>query len=354
MAAQALAQGGAAAATYAVNSSIHEAFHRGETPAPASFSGWSLLTATAGGAATPVLGGFFSRLYQEALNPKTGWVWHPNARAWDAFYQELVMGLGQMVIQHSFGSPRHNSPKPEQRSQPIPPAVLEDPVDEKADLAAQAAQFEGSQEIVPAKNYIQTLLEDWQKPGINRVWDASGREYQYELDADGAVISFTDVTYGVTTIPEVIQVTAPPPPASMVPSPSGYSFVPDRAYPELFDWLRARDLFHLKRPSTVELISKYENERRDIEFLVATGQVAGDQARRPLLLQNSSAGKFTISGIRFCLEKSPQQDRRSTSTAKPKKNELGKSPKLRIAALMMSVITGQSVFLGPLTKRLGA
>ena len=70
LAAQALAQGGAAAATYAVNSSIHEAFHHGE--APASFSGWSLLTATAGGAATPVLGGFFSRLAQRGTQSRDG------------------------------------------------------------------------------------------------------------------------------------------------------------------------------------------------------------------------------------------------------------------------------------------
>jgi Bacterial toxin 5 len=128
LAAQALAQAGAAAATYAVNSSIHEAFHLGE--APASFSGWSLLTATAGAGATPVLGGFFSRLAQHALYPKTGWVWHPNARAWDAFYQELVMGVGQVVIQDSFDSPRHNSPKPEQRSQPTLPAELIEEWDE--------------------------------------------------------------------------------------------------------------------------------------------------------------------------------------------------------------------------------
>ena len=118
LAAQALAQAGAAAATYAVNSGIHAAFHGGE--ASASFSGWSLLTATAGAAATPVLGGFFSQLAQEALNPATGWVWHPNARAWDAFYQQLVMGLGQVVIQDSFGSPRNDSPRPEQRSQSHP------------------------------------------------------------------------------------------------------------------------------------------------------------------------------------------------------------------------------------------
>ncbi|MGH8646396.1 MAG: hypothetical protein ACREX4_18835 [Gammaproteobacteria bacterium] len=284
LAAQALAQGGAAAATYFVNSSIHEAFNRQAPASSASFSGWSLLTVTAGAAATPVLGGFFSRLAQEALNPKTGWVWHPNARAWDALYQELAMGLGQLAIQDSFGSPRHTSPKPEQRSQPIPLAVLEDPVDEKADLAreiaemAQAAQFKGSQEIVPAKNYIQTLLDDREKPGIHEVYDASGRlEYQYELDADGGVISFTDVRYGVTSA-EIVQVKEPPPPASMVPSPSGYSFVPDPAYPELFDWLRAKNLGG--PPRTVELINKYENQARDIEFSVRPGQVAGDRARR--------------------------------------------------------------------------
>src|SRR5262249_6288576 len=65
MAAQALAQGGAAAATYVVNSSIHEAFNRQAPASSASFSGWSLLTTTAGAAATPVLGDFFSRLAQE-------------------------------------------------------------------------------------------------------------------------------------------------------------------------------------------------------------------------------------------------------------------------------------------------
>jgi len=157
LAAQALAQGGAGAATYLVNSTIHEAFHRGE--APASFSGWSLLTGTAGAAATPVLGGFFSRLAQQALNPQTGWVWHPNARAWDAFYQELVMGLGQVVIQDSFGSPWRHSPKPEQGSQPIPPAVLEDPVDEKADLTAQAARSvlqSDSQFLAAGEEYVAT------------------------------------------------------------------------------------------------------------------------------------------------------------------------------------------------------
>ena len=143
LAAQALAQAGAAAATYAVNTGIHEAFHSGE--ASASFSGWSLLTATAGAAATPVLGGFFSQLAQQALNPATGWVWHPNARAWDAFYQQLVMGLGQVVIQDSFGSPGNGSPRPEQRSQsPLPAELLAawDEIDRqiyKADLAAEAA-----------------------------------------------------------------------------------------------------------------------------------------------------------------------------------------------------------------------
>ena len=96
---------------------IHEPFHRGE--APGSFNGWSLLTATAAGGATPVLGGFFSRLAQEALDPKTGWAWRPNARAWDAFYQQLGMGLGQVVIQDSFGSPQqHDSPGDEPRGPP--------------------------------------------------------------------------------------------------------------------------------------------------------------------------------------------------------------------------------------------
>src|SRR5262249_46461152 len=156
-----------------------------------------------------------------------------------------------------------NSPEPEQRSQPMLPAILEDPVDVKADLAALAWEFQDSQEIVPAKNYIQTFLHDMQKPGVYRFLDASGRmEYQYELDADGVVISFTDA-YGNTTIPEAIHVTSSPPPASMVPSPSGYSFVPDPAYPELFNWLRSTNF---GPPRTVGLISKYENKRRDIRF----------------------------------------------------------------------------------------
>jgi hypothetical protein len=154
LAAQAVAQAGAAAATYAVNSGIHEAFHRGE--ASRSFSGWSLLTAVAGGAATPVLGGFFSQMYLEALNPKTGWVWHPNARAWDALYQELAMGLGQVVIQDSFGSPQTDAPRPEQRSQsPLPPELLNawDELDrqyiEELDRMARLAQ---NQQIAEASD----------------------------------------------------------------------------------------------------------------------------------------------------------------------------------------------------------
>ena len=163
LAAQALAQAGAAAATYAVNSGIHEAFHPGE--APASFSGWSLLTATAGAAATPVLGGFFSQLAQEALNPATGWVWHPNARAWDAFYQQLVMGLGQVVIQDSFGSPRNDSPKPEQRSQPTLPAELLAAWDEmdrqiyKADLAAQTVAKAEQPDAISSADWAAEQLE---------------------------------------------------------------------------------------------------------------------------------------------------------------------------------------------------
>jgi YD repeat-containing protein len=123
LAVQALAQAGAAAATYTANSSIHAAFHLGE--APTSFDGWSLLAATAGAAATPVLGGFFSRLARDvardALNSKTGWVWHRNARAWDAFYQDLVIDVGQLVIQDSFGS--RDSPKPKQGSQDDSPSA---------------------------------------------------------------------------------------------------------------------------------------------------------------------------------------------------------------------------------------
>jgi len=196
--AQALAQAGAAAVTYAVNSIPN----LGE--APASFSGWSLLATTAGAATAPVLGGIFSQLAQVALNPDTGWVWHSNARSWDAFYQQLVMGLGQVVIQDSFGSPRRKSPKPKQGSQPIPPAVLEDAVDEKADLAAYvvAEQFEGLQEVVPTEYYFETF--DTEKSGIRQALDDSGRMYQYEVDADGVWTSFTDA--GGTITPEVIYV----------------------------------------------------------------------------------------------------------------------------------------------------
>ena len=127
------------------------------------------MTATAGAAATPVLGGFFSQLAQEALNPETGWVWHPNARAWDAFYQQLVMGLGQVVIQDSFGSPRHNSPRPEQGSQPILPAELLDMWDEidrqyieELDRMARLAQ---NQQIAAASDeslQLQLQLTAWQ------------------------------------------------------------------------------------------------------------------------------------------------------------------------------------------------
>jgi YD repeat-containing protein len=160
--AQALAQAGAAAATYAVNSGIHAAFH-GE--ASASFSGWSLLTATAGAAATPALGGFFSQLAQEALNPATGWVWHPNARAWDAFYQQLVIGLGQVVIQDSFGSPQNESPRPEQRSQPTLPAELLAAWDEmdrqiyKADLAAQTVAKAEQPDAISSADWAAEQLD---------------------------------------------------------------------------------------------------------------------------------------------------------------------------------------------------
>ena len=176
LAAQALAQAGAAAATYAVNSGIHEAFHRGE--APASFNGWSLLTATAGAGATPVLGGFFSRLAQEALNPQTGWVWHPNARSWDAFYQELAMGLGQVVIQDSFGSPRHDSPKPEQGSQPVEPLPAErieefDKIDrqqmEREDAAAQFAR-DSQIEAYNEENRQRQLLLDAMNAGLEQAY----------------------------------------------------------------------------------------------------------------------------------------------------------------------------------------
>src|SRR5262249_13480689 len=167
-AAQAFAQAGAAAGTHAINNPIHRSFHPREEPSPASFSGWSLLTATVGGGATPVLGGFFSRLYLEALNPQTGWVWHPNARAWDALYQELAMGLGQVVIQDSFGSPRRNSPKPEQRSQPMPAELLDmfDEIDrqyiEELDRMARLAQ---NQQIAAASDeslQLQLQLTEWQ------------------------------------------------------------------------------------------------------------------------------------------------------------------------------------------------
>ena len=86
--------------------------------------------------------------------------------------KQLVMGLGQVVIQDSFGSPRHNSPKPEQGA--------EDPVDKKADLAAQAAQFEGSQESVPAEISTQTLLQpkyfatDEKDEYGNIIWEQPG------------------------------------------------------------------------------------------------------------------------------------------------------------------------------------
>jgi hypothetical protein len=212
---QALAQGGAAAATYAASSGIDEAVH-GDAAAP--FSGWSLLAAAAGGSATPVLGGFFSRLAQDAVNPKTGWVWHPNARAWDAFYQDLAIELGQVVIQDSFGSPRQTPPKPKRGSQPMPPAVLEDRAYEKGDLASQftaqfAPQFEGSAEIVSIQTYLQTIPDDMQTPGPHNFVDASGRtEYQYVLDENGIMTSFTDakgVTYQL--IPEVIYIRSTPP-----------------------------------------------------------------------------------------------------------------------------------------------
>src|SRR5262249_35237790 len=117
-----------------------------------------------------VLGGSLSQLAEQALNPQTGWVWHPNARAWDAFYQQLVMGLGQVVIQDSFGSPRRDSPRPERGAQPMSAELLEawDEIDRqiyKADLATQTvAQVEQPDAISSAdwalSSEIVAMLQD--------------------------------------------------------------------------------------------------------------------------------------------------------------------------------------------------
>ena len=106
VATQVFAQAGSAAATYAINQQMHGPSRPGQPPA--LLNGWSVLTAAVTGGATPVLGSLFSRLAQEALDPKTGWAWHPDARNWDAFYQQLGMSLGQVVIQDSFGSPQQH------------------------------------------------------------------------------------------------------------------------------------------------------------------------------------------------------------------------------------------------------
>jgi hypothetical protein len=113
------------------------------------------------------LGGFFSRLYLEALNPKTGWVWHPNARAWNALYQELVMGLGQVVIQDSFGSPQNDSPRSEQRSQQVSGARLVNvpiPVFEPYDGQTDT----GDDNADDAEGQIDDVYE------INGVWQVGG------------------------------------------------------------------------------------------------------------------------------------------------------------------------------------
>ncbi|MGH8647071.1 MAG: hypothetical protein ACREX4_22485, partial [Gammaproteobacteria bacterium] len=81
--------------------------------------------------------------YMEALNPQTGWVWHPNARAWDALYQELAMGLGQLAIQDSFGSPRHNPRSVDEPRGPLPAELLDqwDEMDRQIDRMEQNEQI---------------------------------------------------------------------------------------------------------------------------------------------------------------------------------------------------------------------
>ena len=84
------------------------------------------------------------------------------------FYQELGMGLGQVVIQDSFGSPRHNSPKPEQGSQPMPAELLDmfDEMDrqyiEELDRMARLAQ---NQQIAAASDeslQFQLQMSAWE------------------------------------------------------------------------------------------------------------------------------------------------------------------------------------------------
>ncbi|WP_187426872.1 putative Ig domain-containing protein [Nitrosomonas communis] len=155
---QSLAQAGAAATTYAFNYKIQEIIHPENKPEPFKSS---LLTATLGGAATPVLGGFFSDLAQQALNPNTGWVWNPNARAWNALSQQLAMGLGQVFIQNAFDALRSESPKTVDRKfdeAKVAPKVAESNVKVAPSGWEVGAEFEriGYEDI--AADYIQKTI----------------------------------------------------------------------------------------------------------------------------------------------------------------------------------------------------
>jgi hypothetical protein len=163
-----------------------------------------------GTAATPVplLGGFVARLAQDALNPKTGWVWNPNARTWDTFYQELVMGLGQLAIQNSF----------KQGS--------EDPVDEKADLAAQVPRLTSSHALAQLDQQTGSGKYDFEASDVEasdlEIHESFFSEYRQLIRM--TLPPNTDLWASLTQSNGRGTVTPPPPPASMVASPSDYSF----------------------------------------------------------------------------------------------------------------------------------
>jgi hypothetical protein len=164
-------------------------------------------------ALAPVLGGprvgpfnfGVGRLINSAYNPSSGWAIpgsgrSPTVGAFEYAYGAVANGLasiGYYWIRNQLERP--SAPSGRGRFFKI---------------QLQAAQFEGSQEIVPSQTSTQTLVD------LDK----------YEVGAHGGVISFTDAS-GITTIAEVIRVSgeAPPPPAS----------VPEEASPLERFWMGA-------------------------------------------------------------------------------------------------------------------
>jgi hypothetical protein len=136
--------------------------------AKGGFGGWTSGSGIAGslfnvgfGALDPVLGGpkvgqfkfGLGGLINSAYNPSSGWAIpgsgrSPTVGAFEYAYGAVANGMANWI------NDRLNQPSPP----PKPPGPRS--VDALGPMdAAQAAQFNASQEIVQAKNYIQTLLE---------------------------------------------------------------------------------------------------------------------------------------------------------------------------------------------------